>query len=214
MEIDAGNLPLVPFNYLLEFGLFFLAKDPVRIYRRDGRPLVADNWPVSVMVATSFTICTFVRSSVIGCNDLGWRGFLVAQFVLVYGPQISSPAASQQISFPPGNAGARIFLVLGAAGTIYDLTLTRFYPMLADSGIVPPLDWMSPDREFGKRTYADRAAYEWVHSATPETAAIQFNLKVDFKRPPRCSMPTGVRSRPTQPATSILEAIQNCARRW
>jgi hypothetical protein len=53
--------------------------------------------------------------------------------------------------------------------------------MLADSGIVPPLDWMAPDREFGKRTYAARAAYEWAHSATPETATIQFNPEVVFQ---------------------------------
>jgi len=35
------------------------------------------------MLTTSVVICTFVRSSVISYNDLGWRGFMIAQFVLI-----------------------------------------------------------------------------------------------------------------------------------
>jgi hypothetical protein len=37
---------------------------------------------------------------------------------------------------------------------------------------------MSPDRQFGKRIYASRYAYEWAQKVTPATAAIQFNPKV------------------------------------
>src|SRR5581483_10932673 len=49
---------------------------------------------------------------------------------------------------------------------------------LADAGILPPLDWMAPDREFGKRTYAARAAYEWLRRATPDTAMVQYDPAV------------------------------------
>jgi hypothetical protein len=40
---------------------------------------------------------------------------------------------------------------------------------------------MSPDRRFGERTYAARAAYEWAQGATAPIAAIQFNPKVVFQ---------------------------------
>jgi hypothetical protein len=73
------------------------------------------------------------------------------------------------------------FVVLGAVGAVYDLALTHAYPILADRGLVPPLDWMAPDRQFGPRTYAARTAYEWARSSSAETAAIQFNPKVAFE---------------------------------
>ena len=43
---------------------------------------------------------------------------------------------------------------------------------------------MSPDRDFGRRTYASRVAYQWAQSVTPETAIIQFNPKVVFQDTP------------------------------
>ena len=177
------NLPLVPLNYLLEFGFFFaVAAIQWRALRRSGEPLTRQQLACITMAATSVAICTFMRSSVIGCNDLGWRGFLVAQFVLLlWAADLLAGGWSHGLV----TAGERRllvgFLALGAVGSIYDLTLTRAYPLLADRGIVPPLDWMSPDRQFGKRTYATRAAYEWAQSTTPETAAIQFNPKVVFQ---------------------------------
>ena len=177
------NLPLLPFNYLLEFGFFFLvAVVGWRRLRRGSRPLTRAQLACAAVVVTSGLICTFLRSSVIGCNDLGWRGFLVAQFVLLLaGADLL--AAGLRLDFV--SSGERfllaVFIALGAAGTVYDLALTRVYPILADHGIVPPLDWMSPDRQFGKRTYAARAAYEWAQSATAGTAAIQFNPKVAFQ---------------------------------
>jgi hypothetical protein len=57
----------------------------------------------------------------------------------------------------------------------------RTYPVLADRGVVPPLDWMAPDRDFGRRAYAARTAYDWVRSATGPTAAVQANPLVAFQ---------------------------------
>src|SRR5262249_55470163 len=54
------------------------------------------------------------------------------------------------------------------------------YPVLADRGVVPPLDWMSPDRDFGRRTYAARSAYEWLQSITTPGETVQSNPKVVF----------------------------------
>jgi hypothetical protein len=177
------NLPLVPLNYLLEFGFFFLVVAiQWRSYHRGGQPLDRGQLACVCMVGTSFAICTFLRSSVIGCNDLGWRGFLVAQFVLLlWAANLLAGGFPADLISASERRLLGLFLILGAAGAVYDLTLTRVYPMLADRGVVPPLDWMAPDRQFGKRTYAARAAYEWAHGATPETGTIQFNPKVAFQ---------------------------------
>jgi hypothetical protein len=177
------NLPLLPLNYLLEFGFFFAVGGiQWRRYRQSGLPLTRQQLACATMAVSSTMICTFMRSSVIGCNDLGWRGFLVAQFVLLLWAA-DLLAGGLRFDFISGSERRLLtgFLMLGAIGTIYDLTLTRIYPMLADRGTVPPLDWMSPDRQFGKRTYAARAAYEWAEWSTAESAAVQFNPKVVFQ---------------------------------
>lgn len=176
------NLPLVPLNYLLEFG-FFLGVGAIqwRRLRSRGAPITRQQLACVAIAASGFLICTFVRSSVIGCNDLGWRGFLPAEFVLlIWGADLLADRRSAAIA--PAEWRLLIgFAVLGAMGAVYDLAITRTYPILADRGIVPPLDWMASDREFGPRTYAAREGYEWARSSSAETAAIQFNPKVTFQ---------------------------------
>ena len=78
------NGSLLPLNYFLEFGFFFLiGRIKWRQYRASGRPLSRQDLACAAMLAVSTLICTFLKSSVIGNNDLGWRGFLPAQFVLL-----------------------------------------------------------------------------------------------------------------------------------
>jgi uncharacterized membrane protein len=133
------------------------------------------------MAGTSALICTFLRSSVIGNNDLGWRGFLVAQFVLLlWAADFLASHARAEVRFLTARQRGVLsaMLCLGLAGTAYDVAILRFYPVLADRGIVPKLGWMSLDRNFGARTYAARQAYEWARSATAPGAAVQSNPDV------------------------------------
>jgi hypothetical protein len=172
-----ANGPMLPLNYLLEFGFFFLVGLAAIKKFRLGGALSREELASVTMVAVSMLICSFVRSSVIDNNDLGWRGLLIAEFILVLW-------AVDVLADPVPKAHKRLllfFVVLGAAGTIYDFAINRFYPVLADNGIVPPLYWMSPDRQLGKRTYASRAAFEWARKVTPPTAAIQFNPGVRYQ---------------------------------
>jgi hypothetical protein len=177
------NGTLLPLNYLLEFGFFFLvARYKWQRQRASGVPMSRADLAGTMIVATSIVMCTFLRSSGGGSNDLGWRGMLVAEVVLVIWAADFFPGWSQ-LGFL--NAHQRtllaLFLLLGAAGAAYDLAIGRAYPLLADHGLVPPMDWMSRDRDFGRRTYAARAAYEWMQRATPETAAVQANPQVTFQ---------------------------------
>jgi hypothetical protein len=131
------------------------------------------------MVATSLLICTFLRSTVIDNNDLGWRGFLVAQFgLLLWSVDVLSDRRYKR------SALLAAMLALGAAGTVYDVFMLRLYPVLADRGALPQLVWMSPDRKLGERNYALREAYEWAEKSTPADAIVQFSPRVVWQDTP------------------------------
>jgi hypothetical protein len=176
------NGSLLPFNYMLEFGLFFvIARMKWKQLRAAGSPLSHQDLALTIMATISTLVCTFLRSGVIGNNDLGWRGFLVAQFVLVlwavdiFGDRKNLAfitAAQKQLMV--------VFFALGFAGTVTDVAIIRFYPLLSDGGVVPPLDWMAPDRDFGRRTYAARAAYGYLRAMTSSTATVQANPGVNY----------------------------------
>lgn len=174
------NGSLLPLNYGLEFGFFFLvAGIKWRQYRASGEPLSRQDAACLTMLVTSALICTFLRSTVIGNNDLGWRGFLPAQFVLLlWAVDVWPQCNRRSVLSERSKRILTVCVALGAAGTAYEIAITRLYPMLADRGVLPPLNWMAPDRQFGKRNYAQRAAYEWVRATTPETAVLQYNPDV------------------------------------
>ena len=171
---------LLPLNYGLEFGFFFLvAGIKWRQYRNSGKPLSRQDAACLTMLVTSTLICSFLRSDVNSNNDLGWRGFLPAQFVLLLWAVDVWPRNGQpNVLSRRGKRLLAICIALGAAGTAYEIAITRFYPILADRGMLPPLDWMAPDRHFGERNFAARAAFEWVRANTPETAVLQYNPRV------------------------------------
>jgi hypothetical protein len=177
------NGPLIPLNYLLEFGLFFLvARYKWKQHRAGGTPLSRQDLAMTIMAVVSTLVCTFLTSGIIGNNDLGWRGFLIAQFVLmVWAVDIFGQRESHAFLNPGQRQLLVVFFALGVAGTVTDLAVIRSYPVMADRGIVPPLDWMAPDRDLGRRAYAARTAYDWLHGVTPVTAAVQANPRVVFQ---------------------------------
>jgi hypothetical protein len=172
------NGSLLPLNYFLEFGFFLLAaRYKWKLHRVANQPVPREELAFLVMAATSAVICTFLRSTV-GNNDLGWRGFLVAQFVLLLWAA-DLLAGLRRLQFPFLSAGQKgtlaAMLFLGLAGTAYDLVILRLYPVLSDRRIVPTLGWMARDRKLGARTYAARMAYEWASSRTAPGAVVQAN---------------------------------------
>ena len=121
------------------------------------------------MISVSVTICTVLRSSLIGNNDLGWRGFLIAQFALLLW------SADLLVEWPrvPRRSLLTVLIALGAAGTIYDLGILRFYTQLSEAGAVPLVAWLGPDRDTGRRNYAVREAYQWARANTAPDAIVQ-----------------------------------------
>jgi hypothetical protein len=170
-KLHLVNAIMLPLNYFLELGVFFVAAIMWwRNRRSTGKPLDRAEIAIALMVGSSLVICTFVRSSVIGNNDLGWRGILIAQFgLLVWTADLLAERRTRFLT---------VLLALGVLGNVYDLLMLRFYPAMADAAVVSTAGWIAPDRQAGRRTYAAREAYQWAARSLPAGARLQFNPHV------------------------------------
>ena len=167
LELPAAlRLLALPLNYFLELGVF-----AVCVFLGYRRKLERHEWALLLMGATSILICTFVKSGATPNNDLGWRGFLVAQFALLV---LTAAYLENHRSH-----ALNILIYLGLLGTGYDLLLTRLFPLLSDANQVPKLKWLAQDQKLGERTQANREAYNWLHKHSSGAALIAQNPDVD-----------------------------------
>ena len=178
----ALRLLFLPINYLIEFGLFLVAGIVYAYRKRSNR-----SWDLSfifsaLLLLTSLVICTTFRSSVIGSNDLGYRGLLPAQFILLlWTAELFSIRHPHQLGAPIHLWRSPIWaplVLLGAIGTLYQVSYLRIEGPLADLGVVP-LN-LSIDRHLGRRTYALREAYERLHHILPAEAIVQNNPEWNY----------------------------------
>jgi hypothetical protein len=179
-QLAVANGATLPLNYLIELG-FFLAAGLLWWQRRRARreALSRAELAIALMIATSVAICSCLCSTAIANNDLGWRGFLVAQFgLLLWAVDVLTDRRYKR------SVVLAVMLALGAAGTVCDVFLFRLYPVVADRGGLPHLFWMSQDRKLGERNYAVREAYEWADRHTPAGAIIQFSPHAVFQDTP------------------------------
>ncbi len=185
------NALMIPANYLLGLG-FFLVAGVIQWHRirRAGRAVSTEHLCGLVMLTASFLVSTFVRSSVIVENDLGMRAITVAQFVLLlwavelWDEELFSaeararPVRKNAISGENRYRWMVAMLVLGVSGTVYDVCMLRWYPVLLDDLSIPRYRWLAPDHSLGKRTYAMRQLYEGLKRKLPERAIVQHNPSV------------------------------------
>jgi hypothetical protein len=187
----AVDLLLLRMNYLLELGLFFTIG--MLQWKRMRSSKVFFNQKELcgfTMVVTAILICTFLRSTVIIYNDLSWRGFLLAQFILlIWGAELwdegvlQLPGLAQGGSAKATSSKNQRFLIaalltLGVAGSLYEVCMVRFYPVISDGSTRVKNEWLSPDRNLGKRAYALREIYETLRDKLPDHAIVQHNLNV------------------------------------
>lgn len=169
------NAAVLPLNYFFEYG-FFLVVACLYVGRR-RRPSLSDKAELYSLTigSTALILTTFLRSVVITNNDLGWRGPLVLQFVLLLWA-----AELWDDGVLPAIHGARSWLivftlVVGLAGTACEVCLQRAYPMLSDVMTLRRHEWLSPDQQLGRRTFDQRRAYEELQRVLPENAVVQNN---------------------------------------
>ena len=160
-----ANLLVLPVNYGLEFGFYAISGLLYWSYRNKVEEKInrAELFLI-VLTATSFFICTFFRSSIAN-NDLGWRGFLFAQFVLLL---FSIPliaylrqnfSSKDYVVEPLLKKVIMGMLIISSIYFVFDAYVGRAYIWGIDHN----------------RTTSIREAYEWAAKHTPQTAIIQHN---------------------------------------
>ena len=175
--VALGNLLVLPLNYGMELGALFLVG--IVQFRRYAkrRVLSKDQWAGVVLLLAPLFMCTFFRSSVITNNDLGWRGFLIPQFILsLWAADYCMVAFRKSKAHSPAlqtlRSRLRVLIYIGLAGTLAGLTIDRGYLPAKDAGWNRMKNWLIPDRSVGRRNLALRQAYEWVSQHTPEDAVV------------------------------------------
>jgi len=159
----------LPFNYLFEFGFYSLVG--VWFLRRVWRRRSADRYELATLTiaATSLLICTFVRSAAFA-NDLGFRGMLLAQFILLL----------WAVDLLDGRKAAHrplvvVLIALGVASSVYEAASLRFYAVVSDLTPLPRYSWLNPTADTGHRLYEARAAYERLNTVLGADAIVQQN---------------------------------------
>jgi hypothetical protein len=160
----------LPVNYFLELGFFAVAAVLFWKWRRSlGTPLAKEESLLTSLAIGSVLICTFLRSTV-RWNDLGWRGFLVAQFVLLlWGIPVVQAVLDRRGQDPSTAIMSRwrlltiSCLVIGLAGTAVEMFNFR-------------ANFAGPETPL---TIEMTETYEWISQHTPYSTIIVFDPDED-----------------------------------
>jgi len=177
-----ANALFLPLNYALELGFFF-AVAILRLWqvRRGEIDFDVNEQAAWTLVTTAFLIGTFLRSSTINNNDLGWRCFLPAQLILLLWAVDMIYAwffDTAGLRRAPGFWGRQILaicLAIGTASTIFQMFMLRSAPMLTDRGSITATHWVVSGQHFGRRAFALRSVYESTSLQLPPSAVLQRN---------------------------------------
>ena len=176
------RLLFLPLNYFLELGFFALGGIIyVRWWQRNQFVLKREELFWIFVFVVPVVVCSLLKSSIRN-NDLGWRGFLLPQILLVIAslPMLASLLEkSLGEAFEPGHrvrVFAAVLAVLGLFGTFYEATGTG-------SG---SFDSVTNTMSFGNADDRHRAAemadaYAWLARSTPQTAIVQHNPSVGIE---------------------------------
>ncbi len=182
--LEALNVPVLLIVYVVEFGVFFLVM-ALRM-RRDFQsktPLSRQGRMAWVMFAVCLLMMSLLQSSSTGSNDLGFRGILVVQFVLL----IWSVPIVPEVFFQRNSEARRwlsagwirismvVALLVGIAGTGCQLIVLRCYAPMADAGKIERAESFLGEPGFGQRTYWLREGYGRLDQMTPAGAVVQYN---------------------------------------
>jgi len=178
-----ATLPVLLLMYALEFGFFALILVLDLRQRRNGRKLEGKRRMLWAMFAVCLALMSVLKSGATNVNDLGIRGMLVGQFVLLI---LSAPIVHtvffRSSAAPQAGLGARwvrysllCTLAVGAAGTAFQLAALRAYAPLADAEILGRCERFLGSPGFGERTYWMRKGFGELDRLTPSRAFVQYN---------------------------------------
>jgi hypothetical protein len=191
-----ANLLLLPANYSMELGFFVV----LGLYWLQHRSYFVRNnagfiRAEMILLTTVILVATFVYSTVLQINDLGVRGWLLGQFVLLVWavdvlelwlggapPTIRSVLGVIGKQGRPGRA-IQLLLIIGILTTMLEAFSTRLWPLLVDWNVAGFPNDLSPDRHLGERTYAARLAFGYIEGHLPPGSIVQNNPNVSLDRP-------------------------------
>jgi hypothetical protein len=192
LAINILNIIFLPLNYLFELGFFFLIAViwMQEHYKRDGKfnPIYRAEL---ILVIVSFVTLSFLHSTIIVINDLGIRGWLPMQFILVvWSADVIFHIAGEQKWLSPklfnrinGTKILRltlsVTLVIGFLTMGLEILSLRTWSILVDMNVVGFPNDSSPDTHLGERTYSARLAYNFLRDNIPSNVIVQ-NNPLDF----------------------------------
>jgi hypothetical protein len=191
-----ANLLFLPMNYLMELGLFFIL-GLYRLQHNKGFEKSCQPFMVAetILLAVVAIMLSFLYSTAEGLNDLGIRGWLLGQFVLlvwatdVIQKWLENKAPTPKNIFSVIGKRARIgkalqfVLIIGILTTTLEAFYTRMWPILVDWNVAGFPNNLSPDTNFGSRTYDAKLVYEYINTHLPIDAVIQYNPNIYLDRP-------------------------------
>ena len=181
------KIPSMLFVYLLEFGFygFILVLRLGRAGRRTSPPTRDSRRILWIMLLACLVSMSLLQSNATGTNDLGFRGVLIAQFVLllwavpiVEGFLFFSGSVAQEngaMIRPWVKALMFLALAIGLIGTAYQVAMLRGYALLADSGKIKRCETFLGNDDFSEHTYWLRQGFENLNARTDQTQVIQYN---------------------------------------
>jgi hypothetical protein len=192
---STANLLLLPLNYFLELGFFFMAGILWLSLMRRKRLDKTKYWKEEIiLLGISIFLTSFTRSTLIANNDFGWRGWLPGQFILlIWGTDIlthywknrsinwkilaAKPKKINQIKY-----SLIVLLALGAATTVQDLILLRIWPVLIDTRIMSLPKEYQNDEYSGTKNFEARTLFSIIDKSYPQSVIVQFNPAVGLNR--------------------------------
>jgi len=185
---------LLPLNYFFELGFFFVIAILWVIKRQKEKNWQSNQFfiPEFLLLVTVTIILSFVKSTVIAINDLGIRGWLLGQFILIVWAVdiLNAPASKGFLYFRSVWSRSKkindliiILLIVGLMTTALEASSTRLWAILVDMGVTGVPNELTPDTNLGERTYAGRLAYEFIRDHTPDNLIVQNNPTVFLDRP-------------------------------
>jgi hypothetical protein len=183
--LASAKLPIMIVVYLIEFGFFLVVG--VLQFRREvmGKsPLGRQRILAWVLLASSLLVVSTLQSdpSATGGNDLGFRGTLLVQFILLLwaAPLFHDVFTGAESKWKLGWGWKSVLittLVVGVLGTVCQITVLRCYALLVDRGKIERAEeyFGSDSPEMGKRIYRFRDGFTKIDKATTPASRVQYN---------------------------------------
>ncbi len=183
--MDCAKLPIIVGVYFIELGFFFCVAVLRFRHELGSTPLTDQRRAAWVLFTTCLLIVTTMQSEASGNNDLGFRGILPVQFVLLLwaAPLVHDLFCRHRLAASSPRIGAVTkavlagTLLLGLLGTGFQLVLLRWYAPLVDAGGFQQTEgFLGKPQNVGRRTYLLRDGLAQLDKVTTPAFVLQYSV--------------------------------------